>query len=73
MNKLPQSVMYALRHGVSGKIWVQNEGGRWLWPSVDSLRKSWDAMQQAGLVGTDFREHKVVTIKLMEASRPCVR
>ena len=62
---LPQNKMYALRHGVNGRIW-RLEGVRWLWDSPTQLTEAWNDMKVLGLLESDINEHKIVTILLEE-------
>ena len=62
---LPTDKMYALRHGITGKIWQVCEG-LWLFNTPTSLEKAWNTAKKVGLVGSEFREHKIVVIKLTE-------
>lgn len=62
---LPQTRMFILRHGVSDRIW-KLEGVRWLWNSPYELTKAWEHMKALGLVESDIKEHRIVTIKLEE-------
>jgi len=66
MGSLPSTKMYALRHGVSRQIWRMTDAGRWLWPSVDAMKRSWENMQECRLVTGPFEEHVVVEIGLRE-------
>ena len=62
---LPSNKMYALRHGVSKKVWIA-DGGKWLWNSVQELTKAWNSLKSLGLVESNIKEHRIVTIKLEE-------
>ncbi len=62
---LPVDKMYALRHGATGKIWHPCEGW-WLFKSVRGMEKAWTQAKEAGLVESNFPEHKVIVIKLVE-------
>lgn len=64
-NKLPADKMYALRHGVTGRIWHPCQGW-WLFRSVQGMQKCWETLKDAGLISSEFREHKVIVIKLVE-------
>jgi hypothetical protein len=67
---LPTDKMYALRHGVSGKIWLPcGPGGFWLFRSPYSLEQAWNTMKEAGVVSSEFSCHKVIVIKLVEVSK----
>ncbi len=58
--------MYALRHGVTGRIWEIAPGGLWLFKSPKSMEKAWKTAKKAGLVSSEFGQHKVIVIKLLE-------
>ena len=62
---LPADKMYALRHGVTGKVWQVCEGF-WLFDSPGSLKAAWETAKTCGLVSSEFREHHVITVKLIE-------
>ncbi len=62
---LPANKMYALRHGITGKIWFPCEGW-WLFGSVRGMQKCWEAQREAEIVGSKFSEHRVIVIKLVE-------
>lgn len=63
---LPADKMYALRHGITGKVWQVCEGF-WLFKSVGSMERAWTAAKKCGLVLSEFRDHRVITIELVEA------
>lgn len=63
---LPCDKMYALRHGVTGRIWFPCPGW-WLFKSVAGMQKCWETLHEAELVSSEFREHKIIVIKLIEA------
>ena len=63
---LPTGRMYAVRHGVTGRVW--SFGLMWLWPSRKALRDTWKAAKECGLVEGELREHNVVIIKLEEVT-----
>jgi len=64
---LPTSKMYAVRHGVTNRIW--NLGGNmWLWRSIRDIRGAWKDAKECGLVEGELRDHKIVTIKLEEVT-----
>lgn len=66
---LPRNKMYAVRHGVTNKIWsMDGHGYMWLWPSVQSIRDAWKDAKEVGLVKGDLTDHHIVTIELMERS-----
>lgn len=62
---LPDDKMYALRHGITGKIWCPCEGW-WLFKSVRSMEKCWNTLKKTGIVTSNFSEHKIVTVELQE-------
>lgn len=62
---LPDDKMYALRHGATGRIWFPCRGW-WLFKSVAGMRRCWDTLKEAGLLNSEFSEHKIVTIRLQE-------
>lgn len=63
---MPSDRLYALRHGVTGKIWQTCSGGRWLWNCRADIKRSWDILKDAGLVSSEFEEHVVVEIGLQQ-------
>jgi len=65
MRELPTNKMYALRHGITGKIWQVCEGF-WLFKSPGSVQRAWTTAKKCGLVSSEFREHRVITIKLVD-------
>jgi hypothetical protein len=67
---LPANKMYALRHGVTGKIWLPcGPDGFWLFKSPYSLEQAWTTLKEAGLVSSEFSEHKIIVIELVEVSK----
>ena len=64
-DELPQNKMLAVRHGVTGRIWMH--GACWLWKTRGQLQKVWDEAKEVELVQGNLRDHKVVTIILKEA------
>ena len=64
-NDLPYDKMYALRHGITGRIWSVCEGW-WMFKSVADMERTWNAMKKCGRVSSEFQEHTVITIKLTE-------
>lgn len=66
---LPVNQMYALRHKVTGRIWEVCPGGLWLFNSPRSMEKAWDTAKECGFVSSEFREHKIIVIKLVETVR----
>ena len=56
--------MYAVRHGQTGRIWMM--GLMWLWPSVESLKNAWQIAKECELVQGELRDHKIITIELVE-------
>jgi len=65
---LPANQMYALRHGITGKIWFPCRGW-WLFTSVSGMQKCWETLKDADIVGSEFSEHKIIVVKLTESSR----
>lgn len=63
MAQLPTTKMYALVHGVTGRIW-ERPGGRWLFHTVESMKLSWDIYKEAGLVNSEFEDHRVVELDI---------
>lgn len=59
--------MYALRHGATGRVFQSCQGGRWLWPSVRAMKRSWEILRKAGIMQSEFEEHRVVEIRLLES------
>lgn len=67
MSSLPTDKMYALRHGITGKIWEPaGSGGLWLFQSPGSLKKAWETAKDCGLVSSEFSDHAIITINLFE-------
>lgn len=67
MDRLPVDRMYCLRHGQTGRIWIPHAGeGSWLFASVRAMKRSWEILKTAGLVGSEFEEHEVVVVELRE-------
>lgn len=64
MNDLPAYKLYALRHGITGRVW-EAWPGFWLFKSPKSLEQAWAEMKKAGLVKSEFHEHKII-IQLQE-------
>ncbi len=64
---LPINKMYALRHGITGKVWTPcGPDGLWLFESPARLEKTWNNLKKVGLVSSEFREHRVITVELVE-------
>ena len=65
LSDLPRSVMYALRHGTTGRIWTPcGPDGFWLFKSPQSLERTWENLKKVGIVSSEFYEHMVVKIFL---------
>jgi len=64
---LPLNRMFAVRHGVTNKIWsMDGTGCMWLWKSRKAIRDAWKDAKECGLVQGELRDHKIVTIRLVE-------
>jgi hypothetical protein len=66
MSTLPQTRKYALRHGTTGRIW-ECCPGLWLFKSPKCLETAWKTAKKCGLVNSEFSEHVIVVIMLVES------
>ena len=64
MPELPYSVLYAVRHGQTGRLWVL--GAMWHWSSHKALQEAWELAMEHELVKGNLKDHVIIEIGLVE-------